>query len=139
MKMFEAEDYEKRIHVRKLLSILTKKQYDVLACLLFETACKSIGKTLHISNRTVESHLQEIFRKMEVKNKNDLIKLIRLHGEKQIQQDLKQRFLALKKNKLEKSKVRKFSKFWLFLFIGIIIIVISSCLFFQKAQQDCVS
>ncbi|MCR4624260.1 MAG: LuxR C-terminal-related transcriptional regulator [Alphaproteobacteria bacterium] len=132
MKMFEAEDYEKRIHVRKLLSILTKKQYDVLACLLFETACKSIGKTLHISNRTVESHLQEIFRKMEVKNKNDLIKLIRLHGEKQIQQDLKQRFLALKKNKSEKSKVRKFSKFWLFLFIGIIIIVITSCLFFSK-------
>lgn len=131
MKIFEAEDYEKRVHVRKLLSILTKKQYDVLACLLFETSCKEIGKTLHISNRTVEVHLQEIFRKMDVKNKNDLIKLIRLHGEKQIQQDLKQRFSELEKPQSGKLKARKLNIFWLFL--GIIIIATTFSLLCSKS------
>lgn len=133
MKMFEAEDYKKRIHVRKLLGILTKKQYDVLACLLFETSCKSIGETLHISNRTVEAHLQEIFRRMEVKNKNDLIKLIRLNGEKQVQQGLKQRFSELEKRTSEKSKIRKSNIFWLCWFLGIIIIAMTVFLLCSKS------
>ena len=60
MKMYAVEDYERQIDVKKFLCTLTKKQYDVVACLLFENSYKSIGETLHISNRTVEAHLQEI-------------------------------------------------------------------------------
>ena len=132
MKMYVAEDYKKRVDVRKLLGILTKKQYDVLACLLFETSCKSIGETLHISNRTVEAHLQEIFRKIDARNKNDLVKLIRLHGEEQVQRDLKQRFLLLKKAESGKPKDRKSNIFWLFVILGVIIIVATLSLSFSK-------
>lgn len=132
MKMYVAEDYKKRVDIKNLLSILTKKQYDVLACLLFETSCKSIGETLHISNRTVEAHLQEIFRKIDARNKNDLVKLIRLHGDEQVQRDLKQRFLLLKKTGSGKPKDRKSSIFWLFVILGVIVIVAALSLSFSK-------
>lgn len=132
MRMVAAENYKKRVDIKNLLSILTKKQYDVLACLLFETSCKSIGETLHISNRTVEAHLQEIFRKIDTNNKNDLVKLIRLHGEEQVQRDLKQRFWLLKKAGSGKPKDRKSSIFWLLVILGVIVIVVIFSLSFSK-------
>ena len=132
MKMYAVEDYERQIDVKKFLCTLTKKQYDVLACLLFETSCKSIGKTLHISNRTVETHLQEIFRKIDTNNKNDLVKLIRLHGEEQVQRDLKQRFLLLNKAESKRPKNRKFNIFELFGILGVVIIMAAFSLSFSK-------
>ncbi len=130
--MYAVEDYERQIDVKKFLCTLTKKQYDVVACLLFENSYKSIGETLHISNRTVEAHLQEIFRKIDTNNKNDLVKLIRLHGEEQVQRDLKQRFCLLKKAGSGKPKDRKSSIFWLLVILGVIAIVVIFSLSFSK-------
>ena len=83
-------------NVEDLIKKLTKKQYDVLTCLLFDISYKSTARTLKISNRTVEGHVNAIFRKAGVNNKNDLIKLIKLKGNEETNKKLEAHFLELR-------------------------------------------
>ncbi len=81
---------------------LTNKQFDVLSCLFFGLSYKEVGRTLRISNRTVEHHAQEILLKTNTKNKNVLLSKIALLKDKTLCNNLEKRFTSIK---IEESQI----------------------------------
>ena len=74
------------------INVLTSKQLDVLACLLFGLSYKSIGKVLCISSRTVEGHVRELLQKTNFFNKDEIITKIRLPSNEILYKTLEKRF-----------------------------------------------
>ena len=59
---------------------LSTREYDILACLAQGQSSKQISRVLDLSVRTVESHRQNIRRKLELETQADLIKYAVEHG-----------------------------------------------------------
>ena len=56
---------------------LTTREIEIVKLILNGTTYKMIGKTLFIAERTVTKHVSNIFQKVDVKNKMELIKRLR--------------------------------------------------------------
>ena len=89
-----------REDIKILFSELTDKQRDVLACLIFEFSYKAMGETLKISPRTVEEHIRAICRKTDIHGKNSLRNIFLRQTNKELNEELKERFSELKGNNL---------------------------------------
>ena len=83
---------------RSLISTLTDRQLDVLACMLFEHSREAEMKTLKITKNTLEEHRRNILKKMNVQYAKDLINWINLRGNEDIVQKLRLRLIELKRN-----------------------------------------
>ena len=57
------------------LSVLTKREIEILAHLADGKPNREIGKLLHISTRTVDTHRSNILKKLKVKTNAELVKL----------------------------------------------------------------
>lgn len=57
------------------LSVLTKREVEILTHLADGKPNRSIGKLLHISTRTVDTHRSNILKKLNVKTNAELVKL----------------------------------------------------------------
>lgn len=57
------------------LALLTKRELEILTHIANGKAHKEIGKTLHISSRTVDTHRSNILKKLNVKSNAELVKL----------------------------------------------------------------
>jgi DNA-binding NarL/FixJ family response regulator len=61
-------------------NVLSMREHDILACLAQGQSSKQIARALDLSVRTVESHRQNIRRKLELETQADLIKYAVEHG-----------------------------------------------------------
>lgn len=94
------------VNVRVFWENLTEKQLDVLSCLVFGLSYKSIGRTLCISNRTVEGHVHEIVQKAKVSVKDEIIKCLHLPENANYLNELKKRYNCLVSGiKLQKKRI----------------------------------
>ncbi len=57
---------------RACFSVLTPREHDVMMCIARGMPNKIIGNTLGISQRTVEAHRANIFRKLKIRNAVEL-------------------------------------------------------------------
>jgi DNA-binding NarL/FixJ family response regulator len=55
-------------------NVLSTREQDILACLAQGQASKQIARALNLSVRTVETHRQNIRRKLELETQADLIR-----------------------------------------------------------------
>lgn len=62
------------------LSVLTKRELEILTHLADGKPNRVIGKMLHISTRTVDTHRSNILKKLKVKTNAELVKLAITHG-----------------------------------------------------------
>lgn len=62
------------------LTILTKREIEILAHLADGKPNREIGKMLHISTRTVDTHRSNILKKLKVKTNAELVKMSIAHG-----------------------------------------------------------
>ena len=62
------------------LSVLTKRELEILAHLADGKTNRDIGKMLHISTRTVDTHRSNILKKLKVKTNAELTKLAIANG-----------------------------------------------------------
>lgn len=62
------------------LNILTKRELEILKHLADGLPNRQIGKLLHISTRTVDTHRSNILKKLNVKTNAELVKLAISHG-----------------------------------------------------------
>lgn len=62
------------------LAVLTKRELEVLTHLADGKPNRIIGKLLHISTRTVDTHRSNILKKLNVKTNAELVKLAISHG-----------------------------------------------------------
>ncbi len=61
-------------------AVLTKREVEILAHLADGKPNREIGKLLHISTRTVDTHRSNILKKLNVKTNAELVKLAITHG-----------------------------------------------------------
>jgi DNA-binding NarL/FixJ family response regulator len=61
-------------------NVLSMREHDILACLAQGQSSKQIARALDLGVRTVESHRQNIRRKLELETQADLIKYAVEHG-----------------------------------------------------------
>jgi DNA-binding NarL/FixJ family response regulator len=61
------------------LSILTKRELEILAHLADGKPNREIGKLLHISTRTVDTHRSNILKKLNLRTNAELVKLAITH------------------------------------------------------------
>ena len=61
-------------------NLLSTREHDILACLASGQSSKQIARALELSVRTVESHRQNIRRKLNLETQADLIKYAVEHG-----------------------------------------------------------
>ena len=71
---------EERRHL-ELMGHLTRRERDVLACLVEGLRNVEIGERFDISHRTVEKHVQSILRKLEVTSRLEAVSLLSQMGE----------------------------------------------------------
>ena len=57
------------------LSVLTKREIEIMKYLANGLSNREIGKTLHISIRTVDTHRSNILHKLNLRNNADLVRL----------------------------------------------------------------
>ncbi len=57
------------------LSVLTKREIEILKYLADGSPNREIGKKLHISTRTVDTHRSNILKKLNVRTNAELVKL----------------------------------------------------------------
>lgn len=62
------------------LKVLTKREIEILTHLADGKPNREIGKMLHISTRTVDTHRSNILKKLKVKTNAELVKLAIQHG-----------------------------------------------------------
>jgi two-component system, NarL family, invasion response regulator UvrY len=62
------------------LSVLTKRELEILTHLADGKPNRQIGKLLHISTRTVDTHRSNILKKLTVKTNAELVKIAISHG-----------------------------------------------------------
>ena len=62
------------------LSVLTKREIEILSHLADGLPNREIGKMLHISTRTVDTHRSNILKKLKVKTNAELVKLALADG-----------------------------------------------------------
>lgn len=62
------------------LSVLTKRELEILSHLADGKPNRQIGKELHISTRTVDTHRSNILKKLEVKTNAELVKIAIANG-----------------------------------------------------------
>jgi len=62
------------------LSVLTTRELEIAKYLADGQPNRIIGKTLHISTRTVDTHRSNILRKLKLKTNADLVKLAIANG-----------------------------------------------------------
>lgn len=62
------------------LSVLTKREIEILGHLADGKPNREIGKMLHISTRTVDTHRSNILKKLKVRNNAELVKLAISNG-----------------------------------------------------------
>lgn len=62
------------------LSVLTERETEILKHLADGKPNREIGKLLHISTRTVDTHRSNILRKLKVRTNAELVKLAITHG-----------------------------------------------------------
>lgn len=62
------------------LSVLTKREIEIMTHLADGMPNREIGKMLHISTRTVDTHRSNILKKLKVKTNAELVKLAISHG-----------------------------------------------------------
>ncbi len=62
------------------LSVLTKRELEILTHLADGMPNREIGKMLHISTRTVDTHRSNILKKLKVRNNAELVKLAIANG-----------------------------------------------------------
>ncbi|MEZ4755180.1 MAG: LuxR C-terminal-related transcriptional regulator, partial [Bdellovibrionota bacterium] len=58
----------------------TEREVEILKLLAEGNSNKKIGKMLHISSRTVDTHRSNILKKLEVKSNQDLVKIALTSG-----------------------------------------------------------
>jgi DNA-binding NarL/FixJ family response regulator len=73
LKLDEAKE-QTVVQENKIKSLLTKREIEVLKLIANELTNQEIGKKLFISSKTVQSHKQNVFIKLQVKNSTVLVK-----------------------------------------------------------------
>lgn len=63
-----------------VLSVLTKREIEILTHLADGKPNRDIGKSLHISTRTVDTHRSNILKKLKVKTNAELVKIAIQNG-----------------------------------------------------------
>lgn len=71
-----AAEWEELAEAQKIYSKLTKRELQVLRCIVREMSNKEIAAELFISVKTVESHRSKCMRKFNAKNAAHLIRLV---------------------------------------------------------------
>ncbi|MEW9053514.1 MAG: response regulator transcription factor [Neobacillus sp.] len=69
---FSPEEREEKV-VENKESLLTERENEVLLCLVKGMNNKEIAKTLFISDKTVKIHVSNIFKKLEVKSRSQVV------------------------------------------------------------------
>lgn len=64
----------------QLAKVLTKREIEILTYLADGKPNREIGKTLHISTRTVDTHRSNILKKLKVRTNAELVKVAIHHG-----------------------------------------------------------
>ena len=57
-----------------LIENLTERENQIVACLLKGLTYKMIANELYLSENTIKTHIKNIYSKLEIKNKSDLIR-----------------------------------------------------------------
>lgn len=65
-----------RSYISQVESILSNREMDVFSCLIMGKTDTQISKELHISTHTIKTHNRNIYRKLRVSNRAELIKRI---------------------------------------------------------------
>ncbi|HZI68142.1 MAG TPA: LuxR C-terminal-related transcriptional regulator [Hanamia sp.] len=73
LKLVEAKE-QTVVQEYKIKSLLTKREIEVLKLIANELTNQEIGKKLFISSKAVQSHKQNVFIKLQVKNSAGLVK-----------------------------------------------------------------
>jgi DNA-binding NarL/FixJ family response regulator len=60
--------------------VLTRREIEILALLADGRPNREIGKLLHISTRTVDTHRSNILKKLKVKTNAEMTKIAIAHG-----------------------------------------------------------
>lgn len=55
---------------------LSRREAEIVRCVLDNLDVRDIGARCAISERTVRAHLEHVYRKLEVRNRSDLILLV---------------------------------------------------------------
>lgn len=63
----------------ELISLLTDREIEVLNCILKNYTNKEIADELFISISTVKKHIYSIYKKLNVRNRNSLLEILRLN------------------------------------------------------------
>jgi len=74
---FTASGLQLALKNRAKLPTLSAREIEVLAILATGRTAKEIGKDLYLSEATIKSHLSNIYRKLEVKNRTAALALAR--------------------------------------------------------------
>lgn len=64
-----------KVEIGSSLSVLTKREIEILKHLANGSPNREIGKMLHISSRTVDTHRSNILKKLKVRTNAELVKL----------------------------------------------------------------
>lgn len=71
----DQEDRESKIFINELLSLLSRREQEILPYLIEGDTNKIIAKTLNLSENTVKTHIKNIYGKLEVRSRNELLHL----------------------------------------------------------------
>lgn len=74
-----AERMKSRSHYSQFSEALTKREIEVLRQLSTERTVQSIASSLHISINTMKTHLKNLYRKMEVANRQEAVAKAKAH------------------------------------------------------------
>lgn len=71
----DLEDRETKIFINELLSLLSRREQEILPYLLQGDTNKIIAEALNLSENTVKTHIKNIYGKLEVRSRNELLHL----------------------------------------------------------------
>ena len=75
-KKDEGEKSESKIFINELLALLSRREQEILPYLLEGNTNKMIAVKLSLSENTVKTHIKNIYSKLEVRSRNELLHLV---------------------------------------------------------------
>jgi DNA-binding NarL/FixJ family response regulator len=70
------EKSESKIFINELLALLSRREQEILPYLLEGNTNKMIAVKLSLSENTVKTHIKNIYSKLEVRSRNELLHLV---------------------------------------------------------------
>jgi len=71
----DQERSESKMFINELLSLLSRREQEILPYLIEGDTNKIIAKALNLSENTVKTHIKNIYGKLEVRSRNELLHL----------------------------------------------------------------